>query len=194
MNIDFNKLKGHHVELIPMEQSHAKALYEAGKYKEIWAHMPKSIHSYSEMEALVKEALQAKAAGVEFPFVIVSRDSGEVIGSTRFLGITWAHKGLEIGWTWLNPSVWRTAVNTECKYLLMKHCFEDLGAIRIQYRTDNLNVRSQNAIERIGGIKEGVLRNHRIRENGTFRHSVVYSVTNEDWPKSKAKLEAALSR
>lgn len=194
MNIDASKLKGEYVELIPMEQSHAEALYEAGNNKDIWAHMPKSISSLPEMEALVTEALKAKAAGVEFPFVIIKRDSGEVIGSTRFLEITWAHKGLEIGWTWLHPSVWRTAVNTECKYLLMKHCFEDLGAIRVQYKTDNLNIRSQNAIERIGGVKEGVLRNHRIRENGTFRHSVVYSITKEEWPESKVKLEAALNR
>src|SRR5699024_2902682 len=112
--------------------------------------------------------------------------------STRFLNISIPNSNLEIGWTWLSPKVWRTSINTECKYLLLKHCFEMLGAIRVQLKTDSRNVRSQQAIERIGAVKEGVLRNHMVMSDGFLRHSVYYSVIDQEWSLVKDKLERML--
>src|SRR5690606_33587051 len=106
---------------------------------------------------------------------------GKAIGSTRFLEIDRENKGIEIGFTWLNPSVWRTSVNTECKYLLLQYCFEELKYIRVQFKTDILNVRSQTAIARLGAKKEGILRNQKIRQDGTYRDSVYFSIIESEW-------------
>ncbi|MDN4525924.1 GNAT family N-acetyltransferase [Fictibacillus fluitans] len=194
MNISMQELAGEHVRIIPMDKSHIKGLFEAGNHKQIWTHLSKEIQTLEEMEALVEEALANKEHGTEFPFVITLRENDRIIGSTRFLGISPRHKGLEIGSTWLTPSVWRTPVNTECKYLLLKYCFEILNIIRVQFKTDDQNIRSQKAIERIGGVKEGVLRNHMIRKDGTFRHSVFFSVIESEWPSVKTRLESYLQR
>jgi N-acetyltransferase len=185
-------LTGSRAKLIPMEPSHAEALYEAGRSPEIWPYMPLWIRTVDDMRALVREALRARERGAEFPFVIVDRETGRVAGSTRFLEITPAHRGIEIGWTWLSPELWRTSINTECKYLLLGHCFEVLGAIRVQLKTDARNVRSQTAIERIGAVREGVLRHHRIMPDGYLRDSVYYSILVEEWPAVKTRLQGWL--
>jgi len=114
------------------------------------------------------------------------------VGSTRFLNISIQNRNLEIGSTWLSPTVWRTRINTECKYLLLKHCFETLGTIRVQLKTDSRNVRSQRSIERLGAVKEGVLRNHMIMPDGYLRDSVVYSIIDKEWVQVKNKLESML--
>ena len=126
------------------------------------------------------------------PFAIVDALSGKVVGSTRYLSIAPEDYGLEIGWTWLAREARRTAVNTECKYLLLRHAFESLDAIRVQLKTDSRNQRSQQAIERLGAVREGVLRTQRILENGYQRDTVMYSIIATEWPAVKSALEEKL--
>lgn len=193
MQIDAVELIGQRAKLIPMDKSHIEALFEAGRDARIWDFMSMRVESVSDMESLVAKALSGRETGVEFPFTIVDQDSGEVVGSTRFLDISAADRHLEIGWTWISPRVWRTRINTECKYLLLKHCFETLGTIRVQLKTDARNERSQKAIQRIGGVKEGILRNHRVMYDGYIRDSVYYSVVDYEWQGVKSRLESMLN-
>lgn len=186
------ELIGERVEIRPMEAYHIQELFDVGNNPAIWSYMPIKVQSIEDMSYLVNGALQAREEGTEFPFVIFDKDSGEIVGSTRFLNISIPNSNLEIGWTWLSPTVWRTRINTECKYLLLKHCFETLGTIRVQLKTDSRNVRSQQAIERMGAVKEGVLRNHMVMSDGYFRNSVYYSVIDQDWAQVKDKLEGML--
>ncbi|WP_349409746.1 GNAT family protein [Pseudalkalibacillus sp. SCS-8] len=185
-------LEGERVTIRPMEAEDVKDLYEAGRDPQIWTYMPRNIQSLKDMEMLVDEALKRKAQGSEFPFVIYDHKQEMLVGSTRFLDISEKDRHLEIGWTWLSPSVWRTSVNTQCKYLLMKHCFENLAAVRVQLKTDARNIRSQNAIDRIGGIREGVLRKVVMMPDGHMRDTVYYSILEEEWPKVKEKLERTM--
>jgi RimJ/RimL family protein N-acetyltransferase len=129
----------------------------------------------------------------DLPFVVIHLESGRVAGATRYLNIVPEHRGLEIGGTWYGVDFQRTAVNTECKYLLAKHAFETLGCIRVQFKTDLRNVRSQVAIERLGAKREGVLRNHMVMPDGTYRDSVFYSILDIEWPGIKERLEEKLS-
>ncbi|MDL4839438.1 GNAT family N-acetyltransferase [Aquibacillus rhizosphaerae] len=188
----FDELVGEKVRIVPMERCHIQGLYENGNEKMIWSHLPKTIHTENDMKSFVEEALRNKNSGKEFPFVVLLRDNNSIVGSTRFLDISHLNKSLEIGWTWYSPSVWGTHINIECKYVLLKYCFETLKLIRVQLKTDERNVRSQKAIEKIGGVKEGILRNHMIREDGTFRNSVYYSVIQNDWELVKNRLESLL--
>ncbi len=185
-------LMGDRVKILPMEDHHVQELFDAGINPDIWPYMPMKVQSIEDMKCLVNGALQARDQGSEFPFVILDKDSGKFVGSTRFLNISISNRNLEIGWTWLSPSVWRTRINTECKYLLLKHCFETLRTIRVQLKTDSRNVRSQQAIERLGAVKEGVLRNHMVMPDGYLRDSVFYSVINREWVLVKDKLENML--
>jgi RimJ/RimL family protein N-acetyltransferase len=121
-------------------------------------------------------------------------DSDRILGSTRFYALSKQNRNLEIGYTWIDPSVWRSAVNTECKYLLLRHAFDALGCLRVALRTDSRNQRSQRAIERLGATREGVLRKHMILGDGYVRDTVYYSVIDTDWPRVKAFLEAELAR
>lgn len=194
MNIDPGELIGYRVRLVPMQEDHLEALYEASQADEIWNYMPWRLSSLTDVERFVQLALQNRDNGSEFPFVIIDSDSEQLVGSTRFLKISKPNLSLEIGWTWLNPVVWRTRINTECKYLLLKHCFETMHTNRVQIKTDLRNVRSQAAIERLGAVKEGVLRRHRILPDGYIRDSVVYSIIDEEWPTVKSRLQEFLHR
>lgn len=193
MNDMFNELAGEKVRIVPMDRQHIQGLYDVGKDKTIWDHLPRSIYSLNDMESLVEEALNKKETGKECPFVVLLRENNQIVGSTRFLDISHPNKNLEIGWTWYSPSVWGTHINTECKYLLLTYCFETLKLIRVQFKTDEQNVRSQKAIEKIGGLKEGILRNHMIRKDGTYRNSVYYSVIQSEWKSVKERLEDMLT-
>jgi RimJ/RimL family protein N-acetyltransferase len=192
MQIQPVELTGQRVKLIPMRHEHASALYEAGRDPQIWSYMPMFVRTEQDMERLVREALADRDKGNSFPFVICDLQSGSIVGSTRFLDISSANRHLEIGWTWHSPEVWRTRVNTECKYLLLRHCFETLGTVRVQIKTDSRNLRSQHAIERLGAVKEGVLRKHRILPDGYIRDTVMYSIVEAEWPAVKKRLEAFL--
>ncbi|MFC4401631.1 GNAT family N-acetyltransferase [Gracilibacillus xinjiangensis] len=185
-------LIGDRVKIQPMEDCHVQELFEVGNNRVIWTYMPMKVQSIEDMKYLVNGALQAREQGSEFPFVIFDKDSGKIVGSTRFLNISIPNRNLEIGWTWLSPAFWRTRINTECKYLLLKHCFEKLGTIRVQLKTDSRNVRSQQAIERLGAVNEGVLRNHMVMPDGYLRDSVYFSVIDQEWGQVKAKLESIL--
>jgi RimJ/RimL family protein N-acetyltransferase len=127
-------------------------------------------------------------------FAIVSAASGAAVGSTRFLNIERPHRALEIGWTWIGPAWQRSAINTECKLLLLGHAFEQLGAHRVTLKTDARNLRSQRAIERVGGVREGVLRRHRVCWDGFVRDSVYYGIIDGEWPQVKSRLEAMSAR
>ncbi|MFD1928218.1 GNAT family N-acetyltransferase [Sporosarcina siberiensis] len=185
-------LKGKQVTLREMTKSDAHDLYEVAQDERIWAHMMNRMETQKDMESYINAALNAKEQGSEYPFVIIHNETNKIIGSTRFMDINLAHQRLEIGNTWLNPKFWRTPVNTECKYLLFKHCFEELHLNRVQLKTDHENIRSQQAIKRIGAKKEGILRNHIIRVNGTIRHTVMFSVIKEEWPEVKKSIELIL--
>ncbi|TJY40710.1 GNAT family N-acetyltransferase [Cohnella pontilimi] len=184
-------LTGNRVELLPMEEGHAEGLYEAGNFPDIWTVTQGWIASMEDAGAYVRKALDQPAA---VPFVIKDRLTGKLIGSTRFFDISAANRNLEIGSTWLTPSVWRSEVNTECKYLLLKHGFETLGTIRVQLKTDTRNTRSQRAIERLGAVKEGIHRNHMILPDGYIRDTVYYSIIDREWPEVKARLERFMTQ
>ncbi|QGH33710.1 GNAT family N-acetyltransferase [Gracilibacillus salitolerans] len=188
----FDELVGEKVRIVPMESHHIQGLYDIANEERIWNHLPRNIQTITDMMSFVEEALEGKESGREFPFVVLRRDNEKIIGSTRFLDISNTNKSLEIGWTWYTPSVWGTHTNTECKYLLLKYCFETLKLIRVQFKTDEQNVRSQKAIEKIGAVKEGILRNQMIRKNGTYRNSIFYSIIEQEWEAVKNKLDNIL--
>ena len=188
----FIALENETVLLRPLDKVDVQGILEAVNFPEIWLHMSTAMENIEDVNGFVDNALAMKEKKKEFPFVIVDKGSGQIIGSTRFMDIGDKHKRLEIGTTWLIPAYWRTAINTGCKYLLLQYCFEILKLQRVQIKTDHENYRSQKAIERIGAIKEGVLRNHMIRKDGTIRHTVMYSITKEDWPEVKMKLQQLL--
>ena len=190
--MNFIALENEVVLLKPLGQEDAQGILEAGSYPEIWPYLSTTIEKMDDVHNFVDNALSAKNAKIEFPFVIVDKNSGQIIGSTRFMDIDENHKRLEIGTSWITPAFWRTTINTNCKYLLLQYCFEVLNLQRVQIKTDHENVRAQKAIERIGGEKEGVLRNHMVRKDGTTRHTVMYSITLQEWPQVKKHLQQLL--
>lgn len=192
--MEFTQLENENVLLKPMDRGDVAGIFVAAHYPEIWSYLPILVESEEDIEKYVEGALLAKQQEKEFPFVIIDPKTSAIIGSTKFMDIDVKHKRMEIGFTWLTPSYWRTAINTNCKYLLLQYAFETLGLQRVQIKTDHENLRSQKAIERIGAIKEGVLRNHMIRKDGTTRHTVMYSIAKEDWPDIKVRLETLLGK
>ena len=188
-------LTGTHVRLEPMTEEHISGLAEIGLGQPFWDFMLYgNINTVDDMRGWVLDILSRAQKGTDLPFVAVHLESGRVAGATRYLNIVPQDRGLEIGGTWYGPDFQRTVVNTECKYLLLRHAFETLGCIRVQLKTDLRNERSQRAIERIGAVKEGVLRNHMILPDGRYRHSVFYSILDTEWAVVKKRLEAMLSR
>jgi RimJ/RimL family protein N-acetyltransferase len=189
MNIYPITLTGRVVRLEPLSEAHVPDLTLAGQAEEIWRYMVYgAMGGEEQMRAWVREILDRQAQGTDLPFAVIHLDSERAIGSTRYMDIQRSSRGLEIGGTWYATAHQRTAVNTECKYLLLQYAFETLGCIRVQLKTDSRNERSQRAIERIGAVKEGVLRNHMILPDGYIRHSVYYSILDSEWPAVKAKL------
>ena len=186
-------LEGKHVRLEPMTEAHVPALTEIGAGQDFWDFMVYGkMEDENDMRDWVREILARAERGTDLPFVAVHLESGRVAGATRYLNIMPNDRGLEVGGTWYGLDFQRTAVNTECKYLLLTHAFEKLGCIRVQIKTDSLNVRSQKAIERIGGVKEGVLRNHMILPGGRIRHSIYYSILDSEWGNVKERLQKFL--
>jgi len=190
MDIHPITLTGKFVRLEPMTEAHIPALAEIGAGQDFWHFMLYGdMQTEADMRNWVLDILSRKG---DLPFVAVHLASGRVAGATRYLNVSPKDRGLEIGGTWYGLEFQRTAVNTECKYLLLKHAFETLGAIRVQFKTDSRNIRSQKAIERIGGVKEGILRNHMILPDGTIRDSVFYSILDSEWEGVKKRLEEKL--
>lgn len=188
-------LQGKHVRLEPMTEEHIHGLAEIGSGQTFWDFMLYGdINTEDDMRNWVRDILSRAEKGTDLPFVAIHLDSRRVAGATRYLNIMPKDRGLEIGGTWYGLDFQRTPVNTECKYLLLHHAFEDLGCIRVQLKTDSRNERSQRAIERIGAVKEGVLRNHMILPDGRYRHSVFYSILDTEWPAVKKRLEEMMNR
>ena len=186
-------LEGRHVRLEPLARMHHKALCAIGLDPELWQLIPYRVTSPEEMAAYIQAALDSQAAGSALPFATVDAASGQVIGSTRYMNIDAANRRVEIGATWIAEPWRRTAVNTEAKYLMLRHAFETLGCIRVELKTDALNQRSRNAIRRIGAIEEGTLRQHMITWSGRLRDTVYFSILDSEWPRVKQDLERKLA-
>jgi RimJ/RimL family protein N-acetyltransferase len=190
--LDPVSLSGRHVTLEPLSMAHLPGLEAAGADPVISRWFPKPVHGTGAMRAFIEEGAQMQAEGKSLPFAIRTVRDGALVGSTRYANYEAAHRRLEIGWTWLNPAVQRSAVNSECKYLLLKHAFEALGLNRVELKTDALNEKSRAAIARIGGVEEGTFRQHMVVGGGRLRDTVYFSIIKPDWPMVKAKLEGFL--
>lgn len=187
-------LEGRLARLEPLSVAHHAALAAVAFDPELWRWVPEVVRTPDDLARYIATALSWQAAGTALPFAIVERATGQVIGSTRFANIALAHRRLEIGWTWLARPWQRTPVNTEAKYLLLRHAFEVLSCLRVELKTDALNERSRAAIRRLGAVEEGTFRNHIVTWTGRVRHTVWYSIIDSEWPAVKSSLEAQLAR
>ena len=186
-------LTSKHVRLEPMTEEHIPGLAEIGVGQAFWDFMLYgSMNTEADMANWVRDILSRAERGADLPFAVIHLASDRVAGATRYLNIMPKDRGLEIGGTWYGLEFQRTAVNTESKYLLLKYAFETLGCIRVQFKTDLRNERSQRAIERLGAKREGILRNHMILSDGRYRDSVYYSIIDTEWPRVKKHLEGKL--
>jgi len=182
------------VRLVPLGLEHEAGLKEAAADGELWTLRVTSVPEPEQTRAYIEAALAGQAAGHRLPFAVLDSASGRVLGSTSYHDIVPGIDRLEIGWTWYARSVQRSAVNTTAKLLLLTHAFETLGAQLVGWRTDNNNFASQRAIERLGARKDGVLRHHALRRDGTVRDTVMYSLAAGEWPEVKAHLNWLLAR
>lgn len=187
-------LRGEHVRLEPLSiDDHLAALQEVGAHSGIFEWYDRDYSSPAAMREFVEAALADADAGTAVPFATVHRDSDEVVGSTRFGNVAPEHRRVEIGWTWLTPDYQHTPVNTEAKYLQLRHAFEEWDCARVELKTDSRNERSKRAIERIGATREGTLRKHMQTHQGA-RDTVYFSILDDEWPAVKADLERKLER
>jgi RimJ/RimL family protein N-acetyltransferase len=187
-------LESARVRLEPLEPKHADALRAAAADGALWNLRVTSVPEPADTEAYIEAALAGQAAAHMLPFAVRERATERIVGSTRYHDIVPAVERLEIGYTWYAASRQRSFVNTECKLLLMQHAFETLGARLVGWRTDNFNFASQRAIERLGARRDGVLRHHALRRDGTVRDTVMYSLAAGEWPEVKAQLRWQLER
>jgi len=192
MKVEPVVLEGRYVRLEPLTREHSSALSEVGLDEELWRWIPVPVQTPAQMAEYVDIALQDQASGMALPFAQVEKATGRVIGSTRYANIERVHHRLEIGWTWIAQPWQRTAVNTESKYLLLRHAFETLGCLRVELKTDSLNAKSRAAILRIGAREEGTFRNHMITSSGRIRHTVYFSIVDAEWPGVRSRLELKL--
>jgi N-acetyltransferase len=192
LNLQPVTLEGGHVRLEPLAQSHHPALCAIGLDPELWELIPYRVRTPEDMAAYIQTALDAQAAGSALPFATVNATTGQVIGSTRYMNIDQPNRRVEIGATWIAAPWRRTAVNTEAKYLMLRHAFETLSCIRVELKTDSLNQRSRNAIRRIGATEEGTLRQHMITWSGRLRDTVYFSILDSEWSRVKRDLEEKL--
>ncbi|WP_089605125.1 GNAT family N-acetyltransferase [Acinetobacter piscicola] len=187
------ELVQNNVRLIPLSYVHEQGLAEACKDGELWNLRITSAPHFSEVKQYIETALEQKAQGSRYPFAVIEESTGKVLGTTSFHDILLQVKRFEIGYTWYAKSVQRTHVNTTCKLLLLKFAFEQLQANTVGLRTDQFNFKSQKAIERLGAKKDGVIRGHALRKDGTIRDTVMYSIVQAEWENVKAHLEDLLA-
>lgn len=187
-------LTGRHVRLEPLSPDHLDDLFASGGGdEEVWRWQGgPAPRTREELGEKLTALLAAARQGVYVPFAVVHRGSGRAVGWTTYMDIDVANERLEIGSTWYGRAYWRSAVNTETKLLLFTHAFEELGMGRVQLKTDHLNERSQAAIARLGARREGVLRRHRLRHDGSWRDTVYFSLLADEWPEAKSRLRARL--
>lgn len=194
MRVESVTLEGNHVRLEPLTLGHLDALCAVGLDPALWKFTTVNIRNRDEMRAYIEEAVRLQAAGSVMAFATRDKQSNKIVGSTRFADIQIAHRTMEIGWTWVATAFQRTAVNTEAKYLMLRHAFEQMGARRVMLKTDETNVKSRAAIARIGAKQEGILRNHMLVWDGRNRNSVIFSIIDSEWPEAKRNLEAKLAQ
>ncbi len=185
-------LTGRHVILQPMLQEHAAELFEISRHAELWRLSLTPMDTLADVEAYVQTAIQGRDAGTTLPFVQRCSQSGVLVGSTRFGNIDVFNRRVEVGWTWLTPARQRSGINTEAKYLLLRHAFEDLGVYRVEFKGDARNEKSRKALERIGAKFEGILRQHMRTADGGQRDSFYFSVIAGEWPRTRAHLESLM--
>jgi RimJ/RimL family protein N-acetyltransferase len=185
-------LVGNTVRLEPLSMSHHAALCAVGLDEELWRWIPFPVQSPAEMAEYINQALDAQAKGTALPLATILQATGQAVGSTRYMNVDLGNRRVEIGATWIGRRWQRTAVNTEAKYLMLRHAFETLGCLRVELKTDSLNDRSRNAIMRLGAKQEGIFRNHMVTANGRLRHTVYFSIINSEWLEVKARLEELL--
>lgn len=186
-------LEGQKVTLHPLTPEHFNILTQLANDTRIWEYYGRNGADDTVIRHFLQEAMDLKQKGQHYPFVILNKDTGEIIGTTRYGDINEAHKTLEIGWTWYIPAVWGKGYNEECKLLMLSYAFETLGANRVQLKTAHFNKRSQRAIERIGATYEGTLRNHMINGDGSPRHTAMFSIIKEEWEDRKQKLQQMIN-
>jgi RimJ/RimL family protein N-acetyltransferase len=195
MNVSAVTLEGRHVRLEPLAEAHVAALARHAADDKVWTHFGGArMTDEPAIRQRIEVARQLLEQGAALTFAIVDLARGEAVGATAYLDVSVPDRRLEIGSTWLGRAAWRTAVNTEAKYLLLTHAFEGLGCLRVQLKTDIRNLRSQAAIERLGAVKEGVLRAHMLRRDGSQRDTVLYSIIAGEWPAVKARLKQLMNR
>lgn len=189
MNIDTEvTLEGSKISLIPFEIQYKNQLLKAIKSPEVWKYTWREIKTIEDIEEIIEIAVRNKNAYNQIPFLIKEKLTGQIIGTTRIGEIDAVNRNVEIGWTWLSPTYWRTGVNTECKFLVLQYCFEVLKVIRVQFSVSGHNLRSQKAVERIGAVKEGTFRRHRIKSDGSVHDNVFYSILDSEWKVVKENL------
>lgn len=187
-------LEGTHVRLEPLAPQHLDGIMRAGEDDAVWTWLPYRPTTRAEYEAWLADAIAAQAKGQQLPFATVDRATGEIVGSTRIFFFSPPDRRVEIGGTWLVPSAQRTLINTESKLLLLAHCFDVLGCVRVELKTDARNTNSQRAIARIGAKYEGLMRKHMLTRGGFHRDSVYYAIVDDDWPDVRRRLEEMLAK
>jgi RimJ/RimL family protein N-acetyltransferase len=189
------RLEGAVVVVEPLAPAHEDGLWEAASDPSVWRWMPvNAIESRETFAAWFAEAVERTAAGLDQAFAVLDAGTGAPLGSTRYLALRPEHRGLEIGWTWLSVDAWGTGANVEAKLLLMGHAFDELGCIRVEFKTDAKNERSRAALEALPARFEGIFRKHMVVRDGALRDSAWYSVTDEEWPAVRQNLLDRLSR
>jgi N-acetyltransferase len=185
---------GHFIDLERFTNDHISELESIALDERIWQNLPYNPIDKASFDDFIKELQNKNLNGQNVTYVIRNKTNKQVCGSTGFINIDAVNQQLEIGPTWLSPIVWGTKVNIESKYLLLAHCFEKQEIMRVEFRTRETNIRSQKAIAKIGGIREGLLRCHRKNNDGTFRNTIVYSIVQPDWPSTKTLLELLIHK
>lgn len=186
-------LEGNTVKLVPMDDSHVEGLARVLRNPNIWEFTWRKITSDEQVQDLITTAFANQNNESQIPFVIIEKATGQIVGTTRIMHPDLVHRNAEIGCTWISPEYWRTSVNTEAKSLLLHYCFEELKLIRVEFTVVKTNLRSQRAVERLGAVKEGVLRKHRIRSDGSIHDNVVFSILDNEWPSVKENLHYLLN-
>ena len=194
MRVEPVVLEGDRVLLEPMRRDHLDDLAEAGKHEELWRWTSNKATTRDTMSEYMEAALAGAADGNAVPFVTIDKPSATLVGSTRFGNIDPVNRRVEIGWTWISPTFQRTYVNSEAKYLMLRHAFDVWDCVRVELKTDVLNDKSRAAMLRLGAVEEGVLRRHILTYTGRFRDSIYYSILDHEWPAVRARLEARLRR
>lgn len=187
-------LEGESVKLAPLKLEYLSELFEAASDESLWLWTVNVIKSREDMLRYIETALGEFERKSSLPFITIEKSTGVIIGSTRFGNIDAGNRRAEIGWTWINPKWQRTHINTEAKFLMLRHAFETWNCVRVELKTDVLNEKSRNAILRIGAKEEGIFRKHQITDAGRFRDTVYFSIIDSEWQQVKANLENNLRK